>query len=117
MDGGGRRRYGPPMVRKRSTFDPLQRSAAVHWHVVRSMQGSLIESHPVAPGTDLKRLFVELLLQVMKDGWEVGEFSSASGTFFCNRHPERRMVSIVPTDPRDERSGGSMYGPSSVGRS
>jgi hypothetical protein len=98
------------MVRKRSAFDPLERSTAPHWHVVRNMQGTLIESRPVAPGTDLKRLFVELLLQSINAGWEIGEFSSTSGTFFCTRYPERHMVSIVPSDPHEEPR--SMYGPS-----
>jgi hypothetical protein len=87
------------MVRKRSTFDPLQPTAAPRWHVVRSMQGTVIESHKVPAGTDLKRLFIELMLESIEAGWQLGEFSSTSGTFFCNRNPERRMVSIDPTDP------------------
>ena len=102
--------YRARMVRKRSAFDPLKQSAGPHWHVVRSRQGALLESHRVAPGTDLKRLFVELILRAMDEGWEVGEFSSVAGTFFCDKYPDRRMVTISPTDPKDDR--GSLYGPS-----
>jgi hypothetical protein len=32
-------------------------------------------------------------------GWNLGEFVSRSGTFFCTRGAERRMVGITPTDP------------------
>lgn len=114
LDAAARLGYLPRMVRRRTAYDPLEPTTQPRWHVVRSMHGSLIESHPVPPGTDLKRLFVELLLKAMNEGWEVREFSSTSGTFFCNRHPDRQMVTISHTDPTKE--SGSMYGPSTFDR-
>jgi hypothetical protein len=41
------------------------------------------------------------MIEWMDAGWSLGEFSSVSATFFCDRQSERRMVSIVPTDPHD----------------
>jgi len=102
------------MVRKRSSYDPLESTAAPRWHVVRTMQGSVVEAHELPAGANLKRLFIELMLKWVDAGWEIGEFSSTIGSFFCNRHPERRMVSISPTDPHAEHVG-SMYGPSRSG--
>jgi hypothetical protein len=31
--------------------------------------------------------------------WQLGEFSSTGGVFFCTRGVERRMVEITPSDP------------------
>jgi hypothetical protein len=31
--------------------------------------------------------------------WELGEFSSTGGVFFCTRGVKRRMVSVTPTNP------------------
>ena len=65
------------------------------------MHGAVIESRPLAVGTDLKRAFLLAMIQWMDEGWQLKEFSSASASFFCDRHPERRMISIDPTDPHD----------------
>jgi hypothetical protein len=89
------------MVRKRTAYDPLEPTTAPRWHVVRTMQGSVVESHPIPAGTDLKRLLIESMLKWMDTGWQIPEFSSTTGTFFCIRQNERRMVSISPTDPDD----------------
>jgi hypothetical protein len=89
------------MVRRRAHYNPLATSAAPRWYVVRSMHGSVLEAHELAPGTNLLRTFLTALLAWHHDGWEIGEFSSATATFFCTRDPERRMVSIDPHDPRD----------------
>jgi hypothetical protein len=89
------------MVRKRATFDPLETTGLPRWYVVRSMHGSLIESREIARLTDLRRVFVAAMLEWMDAGWRLGEFSSVSATFFCDRQNDRRMVSIVPTDPHD----------------
>jgi hypothetical protein len=87
------------MVRKRATFDPWEPTGSPRWFVVRSMHGSLIESREIPPETDLRRVFVAAMLEWMDAGWRLGEFSSVSATFFCDRQNDRRMVSIVPTDP------------------
>jgi len=48
---------------------------------------------------DLKRVFVATMPEWFDDGWQLGEFSSTAGTFFCTRGSERRMVGIQPTEP------------------
>lgn len=88
------------MVRKRATFDPLETTSSPRWYVVRSMHGSLIESREIPRESDLRRVFVAAMLEWMDAGWRLGEFSSVSATFFCDRQNDRRMVSIVPMDPR-----------------
>lgn len=65
------------------------------------MHGTVLESRPLAGGTDLKRTLLTAMVQYIDEGWLVKEFSSASASFFCDRHPERRMISIDPTDPYD----------------
>jgi hypothetical protein len=89
------------MVRKRASFDPLETTGLPRWYVVRSMHGSLIESREIPRESDLRRVFVAAMLEWMDAGWRLGEFSSVSATFFCDRQNDRRMVSIVPTDPHD----------------
>lgn len=89
------------MVRKRATFDPLETTGLPRWYVVRSMHGSLIEAREIPRESDLRRIFIAAMLEWMDAGWRLGEFSSVSATFFCDRHSDRRMVSIVPTDPHD----------------
>jgi hypothetical protein len=65
------------------------------------MCGTLIESRELAGGADLKRVFVTSILEWMNAGWSIGEFSSASATFFANRLLERRMVSVAASDPSE----------------
>jgi hypothetical protein len=89
------------MVRRRSQHDPLETTADARWFVVRSMHGTVLESRRLAVGTDLKRAFLIAMIQWIDEGWQLKEFSSASASFFCDRHPERRMISIDPTDPYD----------------
>ena len=93
------------MVRKRATFDPLETTGSPRWYVVRSMHGALIESREIPRESDLRRVFVAAMLEWMDAGWRLGEFSSVSATFFCDRQSDRRMVSIVPTDPHDSSAG------------
>lgn len=117
------------MSRRRHILDPLEPTLAPRWYVVRSMYGTVIESRELASGTDLKREFITAMLQWIDAGWKLGEFSSSSATFFCDRHgdrqpdrqpgdgrpgdrgAERRMVSIDPTDPHDV----PMYGGAHLG--
>jgi hypothetical protein len=89
------------MVRKRASFDPLETTGLPRWYVVRSMHGSLIESREIPRESDLRRVFVAAMLEWMDAGWRLGEFSSVCATFFCDRQSDRRMVSIVPTDPHE----------------
>ncbi len=89
------------MARRRTAHDPLEPTGAPRWYVVRSMHGTVIESRELPTGADLKRAFVAAMLQWIDAGRNLGEISSASASFFCDRNPERRMVSIDPTDPHD----------------
>jgi hypothetical protein len=96
------------MVRRRAVFNPLEPSPAPRWYVVRSMHGAIIESRPLVAGANLTHVFITAMLAWMEGGWTISEFSSTSATFFCTRDPERRMVSIDPTDPFEP----PMYGAS-----
>jgi hypothetical protein len=89
------------MVRQRQRHDALEPTAAPRWYVVRSMHGSIIESRQLPTGADLKRVFLVAMLEWLDAGWTLTEFSSASAAFFCVRNPERRMISIDPTNPHD----------------
>ncbi len=73
------------------------------------MHGSVIESRELSPGADLKHVFVTAMLAWMDAGWQIGEFSSASETFFCTRAHDRRAVSIVPINPHDMPMHGAAH--------
>jgi hypothetical protein len=94
------------MVR-RHAFDPLERSEEPRWYVVRSMHNAILEVRLLAAGSDLKRAFIAAMLEWIDAGWEIAEFSSRAGVFFCARGVERRMVEISPTDHGPARSSGS----------
>src|SRR6185437_16905291 len=87
------------MTPRRALFDPLQRRDEPTWLVVRNMTGTILDSEEIPAGVDLKRRFAVAMLAWMDAGWQLGEFSSAGGTFFCAKGPERRMVGIQPTEP------------------
>jgi hypothetical protein len=91
------------MIRRRNTFEPLEPTTEPRWVVVRNMHGALLRVRALAPGSDLKRAFVVLMLEWIDAGWRLGEFSSTAGTFFCTRGVERRMINITPTDPGEAR--------------
>lgn len=99
------------MIRRRTQSDPLAPSPEPRWYVVRSMHGTVLEARELPRGVDAKRAFVLAMLEWIDAGWSLGEFSSASATFFCDRHPERRMVSIDPADPHEmPHPGGAHLG-------
>jgi hypothetical protein len=86
---------------RRHVFDPLEPTKEPRWYCVRNMHGALLEARLLAPGSDLKRAFVASMLGWIDAGWQLEEFSSRSGAYFCNRGPDRRMVDITPSDPGD----------------
>jgi hypothetical protein len=88
---------------RRSTFDPLEPTREPRWYVVRDMHRSVLEVRRLPPGADLKRAFVAAMLEWIDAGWQLGEFSSTTGTFFCTRGVERRQVEITPTDQGPNR--------------
>jgi hypothetical protein len=91
------RRYGCGMHRSR--FDPLEPTKEPRWYTVRNMHGKLLEARQMPPGSDPKRAFVAAMLEWIDAGWQVGEFSSTGGTFFCTKGAERRQIDITPSDP------------------
>jgi hypothetical protein len=101
------------MIRKRAVYDPLEPTKEPRWYEVRSMHGALLESRLLPPGADLKRSFVAAMLEHIDAGWQLGEFGSRGGVFFCTRGTERRMVSITPTAPGTPQ----MYGASHLSAS
>ena len=84
---------------RRAVFDPLECSAEPRWYTVRSMHGAVLESRELPGGADLKRLFVASMLEWIDAGWQLREFSSRAGVFFCARGLERRMIEITPSAP------------------
>jgi hypothetical protein len=93
---------------RRSLLDPLAPSGSACRLVVRDMTGAILDSEEIAAGTDLKRLFVATMLEWLDAGWELGEFSSTAGTFFCTRGSERRMAGIQPIEPAHDHYAGSL---------
>lgn len=71
------------------------------------MRGKLLEARLLPPGADLKRVFVAAMLEWIDAGWQLGEFSSRTGVFFCNKGVERRQIEITPTDPGQGKGMGS----------
>jgi hypothetical protein len=48
------------------------------------MHGAVLEARLLPPGSDLKRAFVAAMLEWIDAGWQIKEFSSRTGVFFCN---------------------------------
>jgi hypothetical protein len=69
------------------------------WYEVKDRHGRVLESRLLPPGTDLRRALIAAILEHIDSGWNLGEFVARSGTFFCTRCTEWRMVSITPTAP------------------
>lgn len=96
------------MVR-RNVHDPLEPTKEPRWYTVRNMHGALLESRLLPAGGDLKRAFVVAMLDWIDAGWNIGEFSSRGGVFFCTRGTERRMISITPAAPGDLHRYGASH--------
>ena len=79
---------------RRSVLDPLEPTKEPRRYTVRNMHGGLLEGRLLAAGSDLKRAFVAEMLQWIDAGWQLGEFSSTGGVFFCTRGTEWSMVWI-----------------------
>jgi hypothetical protein len=84
---------------RRSVYDPLEPTSEPRWYVVRNIHRAVLEARALAPGANLKRAFVAAMLEHIDAGWELGEFSSTAGVFFCTKGVERRQVEITPSDP------------------
>src|SRR5271154_6007577 len=97
------------MIRRRTASNPLEPTMEPRWYTVRSMHGALLEVRALPRGSDLKRTFVGAMLEWLEAGWRLEEFSSVSGTFFCSRGPERRMVGISAGDPEQQHRFGAAH--------
>jgi hypothetical protein len=84
---------------RQSVYDPLEPTHEPRWQTVRDMHRRVLEVRQLPPGADLKRAFVAAMLEWIDAGWQLKEFSSRGGAFFCTRGVERRMVNITPSDP------------------
>lgn len=91
--------YFRRMIRKRAVFDPLEPTNESRWYEVRDMRGLVLESRLLPGGTGLRRAFVVAMLEHIDAGWQLGEFSSRGGSFFCTRGGERCQVGIEAADP------------------
>lgn len=103
------------MIRRRNSYDPLEPAPEPRWLVIRGMTGATLSARAIPADTNLKRLFVATMLEWVDAGWELEEFGSRTGTFFCHRGVERRMVSIQPGDPHEAPPSGGSHLPESPG--
>lgn len=94
---------------RRNEFDPLEPTSEARWYVVRDAHRATLEVRALAPGSDLKRVFVAAMLERIDSGWKVGEFSSRNGSFFCARGAQRCMVGIESADPGQHAGYGAAH--------
>jgi hypothetical protein len=98
------------MVPRRNVYDPLEPTREPRWYEVRDMHGRILESRLLPacwhePEAHIHRRDA----QHIDAGWQIGEFGSRGGAFFCNRGTERRMVAITPTDPKQHGGYGAAH--------
>lgn len=88
-----------PPIARRHVYDPLEPTKELRRYVVRNMRRTVIEARVLPAGADLNRALVAAMLEHIDAGWRLGEFSSRTGFFFCDKACERLMVEITPSDP------------------
>ena len=69
----------------RAPFDPLERCRHPRCYTVPDLYAAQLEARELLPVADLKRAFVEAIFKQLDAGWKLKEFSSRTGTFFCDR--------------------------------
>ena len=87
------------MVSRRDQYDTLKATKEMRWLEICDQYGRVLEGRPLPPGTNLKRVFIASMLEHVDAGWQLSEFSSRSGAFFCDRANERRQVFVVAAEP------------------
>lgn len=92
------------MVRRHPDFESLKTVDEARWLVVSNMTGKVLGWMVLAPRENLRKRFSEVVAATYAAGWDVEEFDSRSGGFFCRKGAERRYIAIQPTPPTD-RSG------------
>jgi hypothetical protein len=99
------------MIRRRDNHQPLANRRHPHWLTVSDMQGRVLESTWLEPGTDLSAVLARAMDRLAGEGWTI-EDDGRFGSFFCNLDGVRRFVHVRPTDPAVT----DLYGPSSFER-
>jgi len=75
------------------------------------MHGAVLETRSLPAGTNLKRTFIAAMLEWIDAGWQIGEFSSRTGVFFCTKGVERRQIDIAPGYPGTAQGDGVLQWP------
>jgi hypothetical protein len=83
---------------------------------VRDRLNRVLEARAPPPGTDLKRVLLASMLECIDAGWQLGEFGSRGGSFFCTRDMERFRVGIEVADPGRPIGYGASHPTESPGR-
>lgn len=91
------------MVRRGPQYDAFATTQEPRWLVSRTMYRSLIEVRRLEPGTDLIRVFLAAMLELLDAGWQIGEFSSTAAHVRYSRGVEQRMLAIEHVDPKHPR--------------
>ena len=99
------------MIRRRDDHKPLADRQHPHWLTVSDMQGRVLESTWLEPGTDMYAVLARAMDRLAAQGWTI-EDDGRFGSFFCNRDGTRRFVHVRPTDPAVT----DLYGPSTFER-
>src|SRR5690349_1560440 len=84
---------------RRSRPDPLQPASEPRWLVVRDRLSRVLESHELAPSTDLRAVLAEAREARIAAGWECEEIGDRLAFFFCARDGERHMIVIEAQQP------------------
>jgi hypothetical protein len=95
------------MIRRRNDYKPLSDRRQPHWLTVSDMQGRVLDSTLLEPGTDLYAVLARAMDRLSGENWNI-EDDGRYGSFFCNRDGVRHFVHIRPTDPNVT----DLYGPS-----
>ena len=79
-----------------------EQSKSPRWVAVFGLQWQVIESHRLDPAADLSGAMAAAIKRLTLEGWEV-EAPPRFGFSFIRRDGERRLLTITPRDPYDNR--------------
>src|ERR1700683_1811535 len=80
----GGRSDGVGVIARRDERKPLSNRRDPHWLTVSDMQGRVLDSSPLEPGTDLYAELARTMDRLAADGWSI-EDDGGFGSFFCHR--------------------------------
>jgi hypothetical protein len=87
------------MRRRRGERDALLPVNEPRWLVVRDRFSRVIESHALAPQTDMRAVMQAEGIRRLREGWVVEDVPRNCAFFFCDRQSERVCVSIECYEP------------------